>query len=87
MASPIPHKNYIQRLYRQALRTAFDHHAETWPTYRQECLAIRKRFEMNRHEQNTVRIKALVKDLEDELTTKAHPRPFKCIFVDKRSDI
>lgn len=75
----IPHKNYVQRLYRQALRTAFDHHAERWHEYRQACLEIRQRFDSNRSEQNIHRIQALVKETEEELERKAHPRPFKCM--------
>ena len=80
-AIAIPHRNYVQRLYRQALRTAFDHHAFEWAVYRQHCLRIRARFDANRHETNPVRIKALIKEAEEELVKEAHPRPFKCIFV------
>eukprot|EP00158_Paraphelidium_tribonemae_P007791 Partr_v1_DN28361_c1_g2_i1_m78498 putative LYR family len=75
--APISHTAYVQRLYRESLRTAFDHHAFQWDIYRQHCLRIRARFEANRAEENPIRIKALVKETEDELASRAHPRPFK----------
>jgi NADH dehydrogenase (ubiquinone) 1 beta subcomplex subunit 9 len=76
----IPHKNYIQRLYRQALRSAYDHYSFKWDIYRQHCLHIRARFEANKHESNPVRIEALVRQTEEELEQNKHPRPFKCIL-------
>ena len=74
----VSHKTYIQRLYRQSLRTAFDHYAFDWGVYRQHCLKIRARFDANKSETNPVRIKALVKETEEELAREAHSRPFKC---------
>jgi NADH dehydrogenase (ubiquinone) 1 beta subcomplex subunit 9 len=73
--SAIPHKLCIQRLYKRALRNAYDHYAFEREIYRQHCLLIRSRFEANKDETNVVRIKALVKQAEDELEEKKHPRP------------
>ncbi|KAI3635096.1 hypothetical protein MIR68_006662 [Amoeboaphelidium protococcarum] len=73
----VPHKNYIQRLYKRALKSAFDHHAYERDIFRQHCLKIRSRFEENRNEQNPVRIEALVRSFEKELELNAHVRPFK----------
>lgn len=76
MSKPVPHRNYVQRLYRQALKTAFDHHAYERDIYRQHCLHIRARFEANRNETNPVRIQALVRQTEEELLENKHPRPY-----------
>lgn len=73
----VPHKNYVQRLYRQALRSAFDHYSWHHDIYRQHCLLIRSRFEQNRTETNPIRIEALVRDTEEELERNKHVRPFK----------
>lgn len=62
-AAAIPHKNYVQRLYKRALRTAFDHYAWHRPVYRQHCLAIRQRFDDNRNEMNPVRVQAVCREL------------------------
>lgn len=77
MSAPVQHKNYIQRLYRQALRTVFDHYAWERPIYRQHCIQVRQRFEANRHETNPLRVEALVRKTELELEEMAHPRPYK----------
>ena len=77
----VPHKNYIQRLYKRALRTAFDHYAWERPIYRQHCLKIRQRFEENRHENNPVRVEALVRKTEQELEEFRHPRPCICALL------
>jgi NADH dehydrogenase (ubiquinone) 1 beta subcomplex subunit 9 len=77
MSTAIPHKNYIQRLYKQGLRTVFDHYALNRDIYRQHCLKLRSRFEANRNESNPVRIEALVRAAEEELAKTRHLKPFK----------
>ena len=72
----IPHRNYVQRLYKKALRTVFDHYAYERQIYRQHCLLVRQRFDQNANETNPIRIQALVRECEEELELNKHKKPF-----------
>lgn len=65
----------VSALYRQALRTAFDH-AIKWDIYRKECVRIRSQFEVNRHIDTPEELEEAIAKTTAKLNEWKHPDPY-----------
>ena len=75
MASSIAHAQRVTRLYRKSLKNALSWCIDR-ATWRQEALAIRTRFEANKHVQDRRQIQTIVERGEEELQNELHPDPY-----------
>ncbi|CAH6718841.1 hypothetical protein CLIB1444_01S15698 [[Candida] jaroonii] len=65
----------VTGLFRQALRTAFDHSIK-WELYRAETIKIRKQFDANKSVSDPQLLEELIKKTEDKLQEWKHPDPY-----------
>ncbi|EGV63918.1 hypothetical protein PSN45_004003 [Yamadazyma tenuis] len=65
----------ISSLFRQSLRTAFDHSMK-FDIYRQQTISIRKQFDANKHISNPQELEAAIASTKAKLAEWAHPDPY-----------
>lgn len=65
----------VSSLFRQALRTAFDHSLK-FDLYRAQTINIRSQFEANKHVSNPEELEGLIKATEAKLKEWKHPDPY-----------
>ncbi|CAD1813406.1 Complex 1 protein (LYR family) protein [Candida parapsilosis] len=65
----------VSSLFRQALRTAFDHSLK-FDLYRAQTINIRSQFDANKHVSNAEELEHLIKLTEAKLKEWKHPDPY-----------
>ncbi|RCK55418.1 NADH dehydrogenase [ubiquinone] 1 beta subcomplex subunit 9 [Candida viswanathii] len=65
----------VASLFRQALRTAFDHLMK-WDVYRNATIAIRQQFDANKHISTPEELDRAIKIAEAKLKEWKHPDPY-----------
>ena len=75
VADSLPHAIRVTRMYRQVLRTVRSW-SMTHETHRNNCLAVRDRFDENKNEHNPVKIQRLLDYGAAELKKYRHPIPY-----------
>lgn len=79
MSRPLPftdaNRKQVASLFRQALRTAFDHTLK-FDAYRAETSKIRAQFEANKHISNPEELEAVIRKTKEKLAEWKHPDPY-----------
>lgn len=65
----------VSSLFRQALRTAFDHSMK-WDVYRNATINIRQQFDANKDISNPEELEKAIKRTQEKLAEWSHPDPY-----------
>ena len=80
MSSPIlpfteANSKRVTSLFRQALRTAYDH-SMRWDVYRDATINISRQFEANKHISSQQELEAVINKTKAKLAEWKHPDPY-----------
>ncbi|GAA5918878.1 hypothetical protein JCM1841_006655 [Sporobolomyces salmonicolor] len=70
------HRQYVQHLYRRALKGAQDWYVRS-DLWRNKAIEIRAQFERNRNVRDPRAVAALLNEAEKEVQRLAHPDPYR----------